>query len=124
MACSPSVTICSGLAKPARANARCVRTTSLGSSSIRSTLPRSRSIRTSGGDQLDPEPGAGAGARLHTDAPAHALHAAAHDGQPDPGARIALDPVQPMEHAEDRPMVLRVDPDAVVLHPEPAPAVA
>src|SRR5205085_2569084 len=57
------------------------------------------SLRRAG--KLDPELAPAPERRLHTDAPAHALHALAHDGEADAGAGVIVGAVQPLEHAKD-----------------------
>src|SRR5205823_2807122 len=97
----------------ALAKARRIRMTSLASSSTsRMAVPLIHCLRLR---EIDPESAAAARRRLHAHPPAHALDAFAHDRQPDARAGVVLRRVEPLEHPEDPLVMLRRDPDAVVL---------
>src|SRR5690606_8770157 len=55
---------------------------------------------------------------------AHSRDGLSHQGEPDAGARIVLGTMQALENVEDAVMVLHVESDAVVTHPQQNPAVA
>src|SRR5438477_9968699 len=117
MACSPSVTTCSGFANCTRAKARCVSATSFESSSTSKMLPLLRSILHPRRRKLDPEARAFPRLRLDTDTAAHPLGAAPHDREADAGARIHLSTVQTLQYAKDVRMIPRVDAGPIVLDP-------
>src|SRR5690606_18622848 len=54
---------------------------------------------------------------------AHSRDGLSHQGEPDAGARIVLGTMQALENVEDAVMVLHVESDAVVTHPQQNPAV-
>src|SRR5438445_11199061 len=74
--------------------------------------------------QLDPELTPLAGSGFHASPAAHPLRAFGHNGQAHPGPGIHFRPVQAFKDAEDAIMILRRDPDAVVLHAHAAPLVS
>src|SRR5687767_4319519 len=94
-----------------------------GPSRIRqSRSPISRALRVLG--QFYPKRASMPIARLDPHAPAHALHAAADDGQADARAGELFKAVQALEDVEDALVVLGSDADAVVLDREAGEAVA
>src|SRR5262249_9139399 len=118
IAISPSRAITISVWSPLFSKAFCSRKRSSVSSSTIRIGPSDMSL-LSAGSELDPEPAARAGRRLHAAASAHPLDAASHDRQPDARPGVVLHPVQPLEGAEDALVVGFVDADPVVLDPEP-----
>src|SRR5690348_11481519 len=101
----------------ALAKARRISRTSLASSSTSRMAVLLAVIHRLHLRKFDPEPAALPRLRFDAHAPAHALHAFAHDREADAGAGKLVRRVEALEHPEDPLVMLRRDPDAVVLYP-------